>query len=105
MTLLQMPEDMAMAAVDAAAATGQPMAFYCYTPHHMFKLHDIVQLTEPKYDPAKWHIVMPSDDPDWLTKSEAPVAWDASRMFLVAGSVNVHHDVASAIRLIVNTAA
>lgn len=82
MTLLQMPEDMAMAAVDAAAASGQPMAFYCYTPHHMFKLHDIVQLTEPKYDPAKWHIVMPSDDPDWLTKSEAPVAWDASHFYI-----------------------
>jgi glycine betaine/proline transport system substrate-binding protein len=82
MTLLQMPEDMAMAAVDAAAASGQPMAFYCYTPHHMFKLHDIVQLTEPKYDPAKWHIVMPSEDPDWLTKSEAPVAWDASHFYI-----------------------
>ena len=82
MTLLQMPEDMAMAAVDAAAATGQPMAFYCYSPHHMFKLHDIVQLTEPKYDPAKWHIVMPSDDPDWLTKSQAPVAWDASHFYI-----------------------
>ena len=86
MTLLQMPEDMAMAAVDAAAATGQPMAFYCYSPHHMFKLHDIVQLTEPKHDPAKWHIVMPSDDPDWLTKSEAPVAWDASHFYIGVAS-------------------
>ncbi|WP_192179874.1 glycine betaine ABC transporter substrate-binding protein [Mesorhizobium amorphae] len=82
MTLLQMPEEMAMAGVDAAAATGQPMVFYCYSPHHMFKLHDIVELTEPKYDPAKWHIVMPSDDPDWLTKSEAPVAWDASHFYI-----------------------
>lgn len=52
MTLLQMPEDMAMAAVDAAAATGQPIAFYCYSPHPMFKLHVIVHLTEPKHDPA-----------------------------------------------------
>ncbi|MCV3210703.1 amino acid-binding protein [Mesorhizobium sp. YC-39] len=82
MTLLQMPEDMAMAAVDAAAATGQPIAFYCYSPHHIFELHDIVELTEPKYDPAKWHIVMPSDDPDWLSKSEAPVAWDASHFYI-----------------------
>ena len=82
MTLLQMQEDMAMAAVDAAAATGQPIAFYCYSPHHIFELHDIVQLTEPKYDPAKWHIVMPSDDPDWLSKSEAPVAWDASHFYI-----------------------
>ena len=62
MTLLQMPEDMAMAAVDAAVATGQPSVFYCYSPHHMFELHDIVRLTEPKYDPAKWKVVLPADD-------------------------------------------
>jgi glycine betaine/proline transport system substrate-binding protein len=78
MTLLEMPEDMAMAAVDAAVAVGQPKVFYCYNPHYMFELHDIVQLTEPKYDAAKWKILMPSDDPYWLSKSEAPVAWDAS---------------------------
>jgi glycine betaine/proline transport system substrate-binding protein len=82
MTLLQMPEDMAMAAVDAASATGQPIVFYCYSPHHIFKLHDIVELTEPKHDPAKWHIVMPSDDPNWLSKSEASVAWDASHFYI-----------------------
>jgi glycine betaine/proline transport system substrate-binding protein len=86
MTLLQMPEDMAMAAVDAADATGQPIVFYCYSPHHIFELHDIVRLTEPKYDPAKWKIVMPSDDPDWLSKSEAPVAWDASHFYIGFGS-------------------
>jgi glycine betaine/proline transport system substrate-binding protein len=82
MTLLQMPEDMAMAAVDAAAATGQPIAFYCYSPHPMFELHDIVELTEPKHDPAKWKIVMPADDPDWLSKSQAPVAWDTSHFYI-----------------------
>ena len=78
MTLLQMPEDMAMAAVDTAVATEQPIVFYCYSPHHIFELHDIVRLTEPAHDPAKWKIVMPSDDYDWLSKSDAPVAWDAS---------------------------
>ena len=82
MTLLEMPEDMAMAAVDAAVATGQPIVFYCYSPHHVFELHDLVKLTEPKHDPAKWKIVMPSDDPDWLAKSEAPVAWDASHFHI-----------------------
>ena len=82
MTLLQMPEDMAMAAVDAAAATGQPIVFYCYSPHHMFQLHDLVRLTEPKYDPEKWKVVMPPDDPQWLEKSEAPVAWDASHFYI-----------------------
>ena len=74
-TLVEAEEDVAMAAVDAAVATGRPMVFYCYEPHHVFKLHDIVRLTEPAYDPAKWHIVSQSDDPLWISKSSAPVAW------------------------------
>ncbi len=39
-------------------------------------------MTEPKYDPAKWKVVMPRDDPRWLEKSEAPVAWDASHFYI-----------------------
>src|SRR5690606_2926925 len=74
-TLVADEEDVAMAAVDAAVATGRPMVFYCYEPHHVFKLHDIVRLTEPAYDPAKWKIVAQSDDPLWISKSSAPVAW------------------------------
>jgi glycine betaine/proline transport system substrate-binding protein len=74
-TLVEAEEDVAMAAVDAAVATGRPMVFYCYEPHHVFKLHDVVRLTEPPYDPAKWHIVSQADDPLWMTKSSAPVAW------------------------------
>lgn len=73
-TLVEAEEDVAMAAVDAAVATGRPMVFYCYAPHHIFKLHDIVRLNEPAYDPAKWNIV-PADDPLWISKSSAPVAW------------------------------
>jgi glycine betaine/proline transport system substrate-binding protein len=76
--LLEMPEDVAMAAVDAATATNEPIVFYCYSPHHVFELHDIVELTEPPHDDAKWKIVLPSDDPDWLSKSDAPVAWAPS---------------------------
>jgi glycine betaine/proline transport system substrate-binding protein len=76
--LLEMPEDVAMAAVDAATATNEPIVFYCYSPHHVFELHDIVELTEPPHDDAKWKIVLPSEDPDWLSKSEAPVAWAPS---------------------------
>ncbi len=74
-TLVEAEEDVAMAAVDAAVATGRPMVFYCYEPHHVFKLHDVVRLTEPPYDPAKWKIVSQADDPLWITKSSAPVAW------------------------------
>lgn len=78
MTLLSMPEDVAMAAVDAAAATGEPIVFYCYSPHHVFRLHDVVHLTEPAHDDAKWKIVLPSDDTEWLSRSSAPVAWPPS---------------------------
>jgi glycine betaine/proline transport system substrate-binding protein len=91
MTLLEMPEDVAMAAVDSAVATGQPIVFYCYSPHHLFELHDIVRLTEPKHDPAKWKVVMPSDDPDWLSKSEAPVAWDTSHFNIGFASSMAEH--------------
>lgn len=82
LTLLEMPEDVGMAAVDAAVATDQPMVFGCYAPHVVFKLHDIVRLTEPPYDPAKWKIVLPTEDAAWLSKSSAPVGWDAAHFHI-----------------------
>jgi glycine betaine/proline transport system substrate-binding protein len=85
--LLQMPEDVAMAAVDTAAATNKPIVFYCYSPHHVFELHDIVRLTEPEHDDAKWKIVLPSEDPaGWLAKSSAPVAWAPSQFHVAFAS-------------------
>ncbi|UCI05660.1 glycine betaine ABC transporter substrate-binding protein [Mesorhizobium sp. B1-1-8] len=78
MALLETPEDVAMAAVDAAEATDRPIVFACYAPHYIFKLHDIVRLTEPPYDPGKWKIVLPSEDPQWLVKSSAAVGWNAA---------------------------
>ena len=78
LTLLEIPEDVGMAAVDAAQATEQPLVFACYAPHAVFELHDIVRLTEPPHDPAKWNIVLPSSDPAWLSKSSASVGWDAA---------------------------
>ncbi len=50
-----------------------PTVFACYAPHAVFKLHDIVRLTEPPYDPAKWKVVLPGEDPNWLSKSSAAV--------------------------------
>lgn len=92
MTLLEMAEDVGMAAVDAAQATDQPLVFACYAPHAVFKLHDIVRLTEPPYDPAKWNIVLPSDDPAWLSKSTATVGWDAAHYHIAyATSLRVRH--------------
>lgn len=80
MQLLQTPEDMAMAAVDASAALAQPRVFYCYWPHHVFVLHDVVMLAEPAFDAAAWKIVAPAGDPDWLEHSRAGTAWDASSL-------------------------
>ncbi|WP_274630598.1 glycine betaine ABC transporter substrate-binding protein [Arvimicrobium flavum] len=91
MALLTMPEDVGMAAVDAAVATDRPMVFACYAPHVVFKLHDIVRLTEPPYDAAKWKVVLPTEDPGWLAKSSAPVAWDAAH-FHIAYATKLRKD-------------
>jgi len=78
MMLLTMPEDQALASVDAAVATGSPIVFYCYAPHYIFALHDVVTLEEPSYDPAAWKIVTPEQDPAWLSQSKAGTAWQPS---------------------------
>ncbi|MCY4467475.1 MAG: hypothetical protein OXC08_02050 [Thiotrichales bacterium] len=76
MELVEMDETLAMADVDAAVAKNTDHVFFCYTPNHMFALHDLVILDEPKYDASKWNVIQPTDDPQWLEKSDAPVAWD-----------------------------
>ncbi len=44
-------------------------AFYCYAPHAIWFMHDVVRLEEPANEPEKYKMVQPSDDPDWFTKS------------------------------------
>jgi len=78
MTLLEGQETVALAMIDVAAATGKPLVFYCYEPHHLFGLHEVVFLKEPPHDVGKWHVVSPSEDPQWLEHSNAAVAWDIS---------------------------
>ncbi|WP_157019014.1 ABC transporter substrate-binding protein [Mesorhizobium xinjiangense] len=97
LTLVEAEEEVGMAAVDAAVATGRPMVFACYAPHHVFKLHDIVRLEEPEHDDAKWKIVAPADDPLWIQKSSAPVAWDIAHFHVAyAGALAEDHpDVAA----------
>ena len=94
--LVEAEEDLAMAAVDAAEATGQPMVFYCYSPHHLFKLHKVSRIAEPAFDAAKWRIGDPTD-PLWISKSSAPVAWDAARFHIAYGTAfaKAHPDIAS----------
>ncbi|MBL0372125.1 amino acid-binding protein [Rhizobium sp. KVB221] len=93
--LIETEEEVAMAAVDAAIATDRPMVFWCYAPHHVFKLHDVVRLTEPPHDGSKWKIVAPSD-PMWISKSTALGAWDAARFHIAYGAAFAkdHPDIA-----------
>jgi len=94
-TLVEAEEEVAMAAVDAAVATDQPMVFACYAPHYVFELHKVTRLSEPAHDDAKWKIVSASD-PTWISRSSAPVAWPTAHFSIAyaAGLGAKHPDVA-----------
>ena len=82
MQLKEMDETLALAEVDAAVAQDKNTVFFCYTPHHMFALHELVILKEPAYDESKWTVVQPTDDPEWLEKSDAGVAWNTAYLHI-----------------------
>jgi glycine betaine/proline transport system substrate-binding protein len=82
MTLKEMDETLALAEVDAATDKDSNIVFFCYTPHHMFQLYDLVILEEPAHDPAKWNVTQPTDDPNWLENSTAGVAWDSAYLHI-----------------------
>ena len=48
---------------------GEGYAFYCYKPHAIWGMADVVMLEEPKYDPAKYKMIQPKADADWYQKS------------------------------------
>lgn len=82
MNLKEMDESLALAEVDNAVAQDKDIVFFCYTPHHMFALHELVILKEPAYDESKWNVIQPTDDPEWLEKSEAGVAWNTAMLHI-----------------------
>ena len=68
---LQVTEEaVATASLDRAAKANKPWVGYCYGPHQNFALYDLAMLEEPKYDPEKYVVVQPNDDPDWFEKSK-----------------------------------
>lgn len=98
MKLKEMDETLALAEVDNAIAQKKNIVFFCYTPHHMFSLYDLVVLKEPAYDEAKWKVIQPTDDPDWLNKSDAAVAWDKAYLHIhYATSLEKSHPAAAKI--------
>ncbi len=80
MNLMEMDETLALAQVDNAIAQDQNIVFYCYTPHHMYSLYDLVKLSEPAHDASQWQITQPTDASNWLELSSAPTAWDAAHL-------------------------
>ena len=82
MSLKEMDETLALAEVDAAVAQNENIVFFCYTPHHMFALHDLVILKEPAHDASQWTMIQPTDDPEWLEKSSAGMAWSTAYLHI-----------------------
>ncbi len=82
LTLSEMDETLALANLDAAVQQQKPFVLFCYTPHHMFELHDLVILEEPAHDPDKWVVFQPTDDPNWLENSMAGVAWKDANLHI-----------------------
>ncbi|MEI4196312.1 ABC transporter substrate-binding protein [Roseovarius sp. E0-M6] len=76
MDLTEIDETVAYANLDNAIKAGDPWAGFCYTPHYVFALHDMQILKEPEHYATAWKVVQPTDDPDWLEKSDAGSAWD-----------------------------
>ena len=75
-------ETIAYANLDNAVEAGEPWIGFCYEPHYIFVVHDLVVLEEPPHDPDTWTIVQPTDDPAWLEVSEASTAWNGASLHL-----------------------
>ena len=97
MELTEIDETVAYANLDNAIKAGDPWAGFCYTPHYVFALHEMQILKEPAYDASKWTVIQPTDDPDWLEKSDAGVAWDLAYLHVHYAKEleNSHPDVAN----------
>jgi len=80
--LTTIEETLVLAQLDDAVTKKRPFVFFCYGPHHMFQLHELVQLEEPTYDKSRWTMVQPTDDPDWFNKSKIDVAWPPTKVHI-----------------------
>ncbi len=78
-------ESVKTARVKDSIAKGEGYAFYCYKPHAIWYMFDVTMLSEPKYDPAKYMMVQPSDSPDWYKESKV-ASKDALKSVQIAWS-------------------
>ena len=78
-------ESVKTARIKDSIAKGEGYAFYCYKPHAVWFMFDVVMLSEPTYDAAKYTMVQPSDDADWYEKSSVSTK-DALKQVQIAYS-------------------
>jgi glycine betaine/proline transport system substrate-binding protein len=63
-------ESVKTARVKDSIEKNEGYAFYCYKPHAIWYMFDVMMLSEPKYDPALYKMIQPSDSPDWYKQSK-----------------------------------
>ena len=63
-------EEVATASISDAMNKGEGFAFYCYAPHYNWFVFDMVRLEEPAFDPAKYDMKQPAEDPKWFENSK-----------------------------------
>lgn len=80
--LTVMSEQDGIGALGNAVNAGRPYAFFCYGPHHVFQLYELVLLEEPAYEEKRWTMVTPDQADDWLEQSSIDVAWPPTRVHM-----------------------
>ncbi|PWJ88163.1 MULTISPECIES: glycine betaine ABC transporter substrate-binding protein [Mesorhizobium] len=73
--LTTVEESLAIVDLEQAIRADTPWIGICYTPHPTFSRKEVVMLDEPPHDPAKWKIVQPDQNPNWLAMSSSTTAW------------------------------
>ena len=63
-------------------------AFYCYKPHAIWGMADVVMLKEPKFNAAEYKMIQPKEDPDWYEKSHVATK-DALKNIQVGWAVSL----------------
>lgn len=96
-------EEIAVAYAKAgdAIAKGRGVAIYCWKPHYVFKMHDLVMLEEPPYEEAKYHLLQPSQDKEWYAKSKITTG-DPDKTVHIAYSASLEKRVPDVARLLSN---
>ena len=76
------------ARIKDSIAKGEGYAFYCYEPHAVWYMFDVVMLSEPTHDPAKYKMVQPSDSANWYDESYV-ASKDALKQVQIAYSLSL----------------